>query len=60
MSLAATDSLCLTADCVMPTRYPLYMNHNSIQWPEGVSDGQVMKIEHDVAVLTTLGSVAST
>jgi hypothetical protein len=30
-------------------RYPLFINHETITWPEGVQDGQPMKQEHDIA-----------
>lgn len=41
-------------------RYPLFMNHRQICWPEGVYDGGLMEKEHDRAVLQTLGGCAAT
>jgi serine/threonine protein kinase len=29
-------------------RYPLYMNHVHIQWPEGATDGALITKEHDL------------
>ena len=27
--------------------YPMFMNHNDIEWPDGASDGALLKQEHD-------------
>ncbi|EFJ11122.1 hypothetical protein SELMODRAFT_426530 [Selaginella moellendorffii] len=34
-------------------RYPYYMNHADIAWPDGASDGAVLRREHDQALLTS-------
>jgi len=35
---------CGTAD---EACYPYFINHNDLKWPNGVSEGQVMKMYHD-------------
>lgn len=39
-------------------RYPAFMNHQDIDWPEGASDGEVLLPEHDVEWLRRLGVVS--
>jgi len=35
------------------TRYPLGMNHAEIVWPEGASDGLLLRKDHDLHFLST-------
>jgi hypothetical protein len=35
-------------------RYPPFMNHSEIEWPNGASDGLVLKKEHDIHFLNQM------
>ena len=40
-------------------RYPPFMNHQDIVWPEGASDGEVILPQHDIEWLKRLGVVST-
>lgn len=52
------DRVCLLdfdwAGPVGQQRYPAFMNHTQIDWPEGASDDELIQMEHDNAWLARL------
>ena len=35
-------------------RYPLFMNHAAVQWPDGAADGEYLQKEHDIEWISRL------
>ena len=51
------DVLYFSQNTLLFNRSPLFIR--DFEWPAGICDGGLMKTEHDMAVLTSLGTVAS-